>query len=77
MRITTVFDLQVSMLLKKEIKNKKSISKLFSRHFRSEYDVLRPLYIDDRVRMLHAFIRLKLTPGDLVVIGLRALQTDQ
>ena len=65
------------MLLKKEIKTKKSISKLFGCHFRSDYAVLRLLHINDRIRMLHAFIPLQPTRGDLMVIGSRASQMDQ
>ena len=54
----------------------KSISKLFGRHFRSDYAVLRMLYIDDRIRTPHAFIRLQPTRGNLIVIGSRASGGD-
>ena len=55
--ISAVFVLHLTILLKKEIKANKSISKLFGRHFISNYAVPRLLYIDDRIPTPHAFIR--------------------
>ena len=53
----------------KEIKTKKSISTFFGRRFRYHYAVLRSLYIDDRIRTLHAFIRLQPTRGKWINRG--------
>ena len=72
-----MFVLHLTLLLKKEIKTKRPISKLFGRHFIPDYAVLRSLQIDNRIQTPHAFIRSQPACGDLIVIGSSASQTDQ
>ena len=75
--LTIVFVRQLIILLKEEIKTRKSISKLFGCHFRSDHAVLRSLNIGDYIWTQRAFIRLQPKRGDLIIIGSCASQTVQ
>ena len=56
--MTTVVVLYLTLLWKKDIKTKKSISKIFGHHFRYDYAAVQLLYIDDRIQAPRAFIRV-------------------